>query len=85
MSRDIVDRSFKTCRTLVVGLVGAFGVDAVLGDEFSVAGEDAHVAVVDGGRRGVCRFGGGVVGGSGSCPLLGSVLRTEKIVSSTRA
>jgi hypothetical protein len=47
MSRDIVDRSLRTCRTLVVGLVGAFGVDAVLGDEFSVAGEHADVAVVD--------------------------------------
>jgi hypothetical protein len=57
----------------------------VVRDEFSVAGEDAHVAVVDGGGRGVCRFGAEVVGGSGCCRLLGSVLRTEKIVSSTRA
>jgi hypothetical protein len=31
----------------VAWLVGAFGVDAVLGDVFSVAGHHAHVAVVD--------------------------------------
>ena len=47
MSRDIVDRSLKTWRTLVVGSVGAFGVDVVSGDEFAFAGEHADVTVVD--------------------------------------
>ena len=47
MSRDIVDRSLRTCRTLASGLVDPVGVDAVFGDVLSVGGEDADVAVVD--------------------------------------
>jgi hypothetical protein len=45
MSRDIVDRSVKTCRTLVVESVDAFGVHSQFGDEFSVVGEHADIAV----------------------------------------
>src|SRR5690349_15890438 len=47
MSRDIVDWSLRTWRTLASWLVDAVGVDAVFGDGLSVGGEDADVAVVD--------------------------------------
>jgi hypothetical protein len=47
MSRDIVDRSLRTCRTFVPWLVDPVGVDVVFGDGFAVGGEDRDVAVVD--------------------------------------
>jgi len=47
MSRDIVDRSLRTCWTLASWLVDPVGVDAVFGDGLSVGGEDPDVAVVD--------------------------------------
>ena len=47
VSRDIVDMSLRTWRTLGVGLVGPRRVDPVFGDAFAGAGEDPDVLVVD--------------------------------------
>ena len=47
MSRDIVDRSLRTWRTLASWLVDPVWVDVVFGDVLAVGGEDADVAVVD--------------------------------------
>jgi hypothetical protein len=47
MSRVIVDRSLRSCRTLASWLADPVGVDAVFGDVLPVGGENADVAVVD--------------------------------------